>query len=312
MELTRRARDRGKQSMHRVFRWGQRAGVDILPRHFYSSVPDLRALEDDDSWRRASEMPGVRGTDLDEQLAELSTWFTPAVRERLRVDAVHADAVRRNGGEEGYGPMESQVLYAFVATRRPSHVVQVGAGVSTAVILAAADHHDVDVTITCVDPYPTELLEQVAEDDRVRLVREPAQTVAMETFTQLAHGDLLFVDSTHTVKVGSEVNRLVLEVLPRLTDGVVVQFHDVMFPYDYPVDLLDGRFFFWNESTLLQAFLAGNDRARILASGSMLHHARREDLRRLLVGYRPANTVDGLFADGVEGHFPSATWFAIG
>lgn len=308
MSFSRRSRDRGKRLLHGVFRVGQRVGVDVLPRHFYSSVPDLRELKASDSWQAPSTMPGVAGTDVAAQLTEARAWFTPEVVAALNETDVHADACTENGAD-GYGPMEAQFLHAFIATRKPRRVVQVGAGVSTAVILAAAKRHKIDVEVVAIDPYPTPLLERLAADGSITLLRSPAQTVALDTFTSLDEGDLLFVDSTHTVKVGSEVNRLILEVFPQLKPGVVIHVHDIMFPYDYQPDTLDGRLFFWDESTLLHAFLIDNAHAGILLSQSMLGHAKTSELGEFLVGYRPAATSQGLFdGDRAGAHFPSATY----
>jgi predicted O-methyltransferase YrrM len=308
VSFSRRSRDLGKRVLFRLFRLGQRLGVDVLPHHFYSSIPDIKQLTASDEWRAPSPMPGVAGTDIDAQLDEARSWFTPDVSMALKETDVHADACRENGAD-GYGPMEAQFLHAFVATRKPRRIVQVGAGVSTAVILAAAKRHDVDVEVVAIDPFPTPLLERLAAEGSITLLRSPAQTVALETFTSLGDGDLLFVDSTHTVKVGSEVNRLILEVFPQLGPGVTIHVHDIMFPYDYQPDTLDGRLFFWDESTLLHAFLIDNRHAGILLSQSMLGHAKRAELGELLVGYRPMPTRDGLF-DGVRAgqHFPSATY----
>lgn len=306
----RAARDRGKRLLERVFAAGQRVGVDVLPRHFYSAVPDLRQLSTTTDWRAPSAMPGVAGTDLDAQLSTLRDWLTPAVVDALR-DDVHAAAVARNGAD-GYGPMEAQVLHAFVATQRPRRVVQVGAGVSTAVVLDAAATHGVEVEVVAVDPFPTDLLVELDAAGDITLVREPAQTVALDVLTSLEAGDLLFIDSTHTVKPGSEVNRLILDVLPRLAPGVVVHVHDVYFPYDHPPDLLDGRLFFWTESTLLHAFLAGHATASLTVSTSMLAHGRSPALQDLLVGYRPVPMTDGLYDVPLIGHhFPSATYLTI-
>ncbi len=308
MSFSRRIRDVGKRILFKLFRFGQRLGVDILPRHFYSSVPDLRELSSSEQWRAPSPMTGVAGVDVSEQLTEARAWFTSEVGAALKETDVHADACIENGAD-GYGPMEAQFLHAFVATRMPRRVVQVGAGVTTAVILAAAKRHDVDVEVIAVDPFPTPLLERLASEGLIKLLRSPAQTVDMETFTALEAGDLLLIDSTHTVKVGSEVNRMILDVLPRLQPGVVVHVHDIMFPYDYQPDTLDGRLFFWDESTLLHAFLIGNEHARILVSQSMLVHAKQAELEEILIGYRPVAMRDGLFDGDRDGaHFPSATY----
>lgn len=303
----RRVRETAKRMLRYGFGVGQALGVDVLPRHFYSSVPHLRELKQSESWRYASSMPGVTGADPEAQWAELTSWFTPDVRAALAAKDVYADACANNGAE-GFGPMEAQILYAFIATCRPSRVVQVGAGVATSVMLAAAEAHDVPLKLVAIDPFPTPMLQDLAAEGRIELLQEPAQTVDMSTFTDLGPGDLLFIDSTHTVKPGSEVNRLVLEVFPRLNPGVYTHLHDIFFPYDFPPDLHE-RLFFWSESTLIHAYLINNERTSLLVSTSWLALTHAGDLAEILIGYEPAVVADGLF-DGPRGtrHFPSSAF----
>jgi len=307
--LSRGLRDRGKLILRRVFELGQRAGVDVLPRHFYSSVPDIRQLRASQAWRQPRTMVGVAGLDIDSQTKFLRELLSAPVQERLRKRDVYRWACEQNGAT-GYGPTEAALLYAFVATQRPGRVVQVGAGVATAVILAAADDVDLDVAVTCVDPYPTGLLHRLAAEGRIDLVEKRAQDVALETFTGLTVGDLLFVDSTHTVKADSEVNRIILEVLPRLAPGVVVHFHDIWFPYDYPRDLLDETLFFWTESVLLHAYLADNPRVRVLMAASMLHYEAPDEMAALIPRYQPQRNAEGL-RGSTSGHFPSSAYLEI-
>lgn len=304
------SRNLAKGLLHSAFRSGQRLKVDILPRHFYSAIPDVRELRTDDSWRVASELPGVRGCDLDAQLAEVSGWFGADIRSQIESEDPYERAVRANGAI-GFGPAEAQLLHAFVGTRRPRRIVQVGAGVSTSVALHAAGLNEAGTRITCVDPYPTDYLVQLADADQIDLIRQPAQSVPMETFTSLSAGDLLFVDSTHTVKTGSEVNRIILEVLPRLARGVVIHFHDITFPYDYQRNLLESALFFWEESTLLHAFLIGNSRVRILASGSMLQYGALDGLRQVLPRFNPRDHDRGLDVEGDLRDFASSTYLLV-
>ncbi len=125
--------------------------------------------------------------------------------------------------------------------------------------------------------------------------------------TGLDKGDMLFVDSTHTVKPGSEVNRIILDVLPRLPTGVFVHFHDIYFPYDYQRGLMSTELFFNTESTLLHAFLINNAYCRIVLSLSMLHYAVPRKLMALIPHYEPQGNADGLRSAGGI-HFPSATY----
>jgi hypothetical protein len=196
-----------------------------------------------------------------------------------------------------------------VASRKPAKIIQVGAGASTAIIQRAAREAHCEPRVVCVDPYPTAFLTRLAASGDIELVTRPAQALAPDELADLGAGDLLFVDSTHTVKPGSEVNHIVLEVLPRLAPGVFVHFHDIRFPYDYSSMILKTDLFFWSESVLVHAFLAQNSHIRILVSFSMLHHERPSRLRELLPAYCRASFVDGLRIGTHEaGHFPTALY----
>ena len=288
---------------------GQRLGVDVLPRHFYSAVPDVHELERTAHWRAPRSMAGVSGADAEHQLAFVASCCTPEIVDRLSRDDVLAHAVAENG-EMGYGPAEADFLYAVIRARRPARVVQVGAGVSTAVILLAAREGGFPIDLVCVDPYPTDYLRRAQSEGRLQLVAEKAQEVELARLTDVGDNGMLFVDSTHTVKVGGEVNRIVLEVMPRLARGTLVHFHDIYFPYDYPRDVLRSTLF-WTESTLLHAFLACNGRYAVRASLSMLHYAAPDRLKGYLPNYTPAPNRDGLDVPGATGHFPSATYLEV-
>jgi len=143
------------------------------------------------------------------------------------------------------------------------------------------------------------------------LIPNPAQEVDLKVLTGLDAGDLLFVDSTHAMRPGSEVNRIILEVLPRLPSGSFAHFHDIYFPYDYQSAVLT-TLFFGGESTLLHAFLIYNQRYSIAVSLSMLHHACPQQMQSLLPNYRPAVMHYGLHTMGEgPGHFPSATYLSV-
>jgi hypothetical protein len=127
--------------------------------------------------------------------------------------------------------------------------------------------------------------------------------------TDIPENGFLFVDSTHTVKPGSEVNKIILEILPRLQKNVWVHFHDIYFPYDYKRNILSGDLFFWLESTMLHAFLINNPGYKIMASLSMLHYSLPGGLKKLIPKYDPEINDNGLKKQPGEGtHFPSALY----
>ncbi len=305
-----------KRGLRLAFELGQRAGVNLLPRHFYSQVPEIAHLRRSTQWRAPHSMIGIRGADEDAQLQFVSKCCIDEVLSQLPSD-LYAAACRTNGAV-GFGPIESQFLYCFIASKRPTCVIQIGCGVATAVMIRAREAFDVDMDVICVDPYPTDYLRRAAAANQITLLAQSAQDVPLETLTDVGEGGMFFVDSTHTVKPGSEVNRIILEVLPRLRAGSYVHYHDILFPFDYTPGILSSDLFFWNESVLLQAFLTCNPRYEILAAFSMLHYERATELSRVFPDYRPARHVDGLATHGVAsgdsqiGHFPSSLYLQVG
>jgi hypothetical protein len=297
-----------KRHFKRAFELGQRLGIDLLPRHFYSSIPDFRELRRDDRWRRPYAMVGVGGAELEGQIEFLRSLMTQRSREMLRGGDVYGRACAANG-ESGYGPADGDVLFAFVVEKRPVKIVQVGCGVSTAIILDAAAQAGYAPAIICIEPYPTTMLRELGSAGRVRLIAERAQDVAVEQLISLDAGDLLFVDSSHTTCPNSDVNRIILDALPRLPGGVFVHFHDIAFPYDFGPNILGPNdLFFGAESLLLHAYLIHNPHCRIALSMSMLHHGPSGVLSELLVNYPAISTARGLNGPDSYGRSPSAAY----
>ena len=310
MGIRRQIREQMKSGLHDLFVLGQKLGWDILPRHFYSSIPNIRELRRTESWKRPSSMIGVAGADIESQISFLRGCCLPSLMNRLKLGGIHEHGCTKNG-QAGYGPVEADFLYCFISTKRPSKIVQVGCGVSTAIILLAAEEANYKPEIICIDPFPTEYLTCTAQQKLINLISQPAQEIELEVLTSLDSGDLLFVDSSHTMRPGSEVNRIIFEVLPRLPSGSFVHFHDIYFPYDYQSSVLT-TLFFGGESTLLHAFLIENRRYSIAVSLSMLHHACPQQMQSLLTNYRPAAMYYGLHTTKKDSaHFPSATYLSV-
>lgn len=289
-----------KRLLYRMFVAGQRFGVDLLPRHFYSEIPDIGKLRRSRAWRSAYSMTGIAGADPDRQLA----FFRDAMGEPDEACRLgYAKACRENGAP-GYGVAEAQLLFQFIKRHKPNLVLQIGAGVSTSLILQAADAAGHPVRIMCIDPFPTTFLRNASKAGRIDLIDRPVEDLSPDIARELQPGDLLFIDSTHTLGPAGEVTRLVLEWLPRLNVGVQVHFHDIMSPYDYMPDALDGSLFFPHETALLHAFLCLNPSFEILCSLAMLYHARRAEMTALLSGYEAPRSEDGLVVS--PGSIPSS------
>jgi hypothetical protein len=128
-----------------------------------------------------------------------------------------------------------------------------------------------------------------------RIVREPLQDVDLAVFERLERNDILFIDSTHVLKTGSDVQLEYLEILPRLASGVIVHIHDIFLPAEYPKAWLTDEHIFWNEQYLLQAFLAFNKGFEVLWAGSFMHLNHSDKLRDSFPGYAPERSWPGSF-----------------
>jgi len=139
-----------------------------------------------------------------------------------------------------------------------------------------------DARYDAYDPYPRGLVPVATERPVVHELR--TQDVPAERFLELEQDDLLIVDTTHVVKMGGDVNRVVLDVLPRLAPGVLVHFHDIWLPWEYHAGLV-AELGFWNEQYLLQAYLAENARWEVVVAAQALARTRRGDLEDMFPSF---------------------------
>lgn len=255
-------------------------GFDLVRRGFYSPIPDSAEIPDE-AWTARSPLEGIHFDSfehlrfVEDHLAR----YIPEFDSRFDTRTSFGTYDIRN---LAYDEVDSELLYAFVRWLRPKRVVELGSGFSSAVLAHAceANRRDgSDCRYEIFDPYPRPWIPELpglAANHEV-----PAQEVPVEVFDTLAPDDILFVDTTHTVKIGSEVNRIVLDVLPRLAPGVVVQFHDIFTPWEYHRHWIEGDWK-WNEQYLLQAFLTMNPGYEILVSCQALVREHWDELDRLI------------------------------
>jgi hypothetical protein len=255
---------------YRLLRRGaERAGLQVVARTFYSPIPELAALPPG-VFERRSELAGL-DLDLDAQLRWLQTELAGPLAEVTPEDAPSAAS---------YPPLDATLLWCLLRRLRPRRVLELGSGASTrvsAAALAANARDGAAAELDVYDPYPGDGLPPTA-----RLHRRRAQDVPPDAFAGLSDGDVLFVDTTHTVKLGSDVNFVVLDVLPRLAPGVLVHFHDIFLPYEYPRVWLEDYGLYWTEQYLLQAFLSLNPHYEVLCALAALGRERRAGLDALL------------------------------
>jgi hypothetical protein len=250
-------RHRGRQGAQAVSERDARQGWP--PGHFYSPVVSAGDIERHRERVYAAaadrDLPGL-ALDLDAQLEML---------ERIGAAAEgHPWRERPHGGlrygfdNPNFGPGESLVLWGMLSQLAPRQVIEIGAGWSTRAILDVRDRLlDGNLIVTAIEPYASAVIPELMSDPEVAVIELSAQETGLERFLGLEAGDVLFVDSSHIVKFGSDVQFILNEVLPRLAPGVRVHFHDVMYPFEYPLEWVrQGRN--WNEAYVLRSFLTFN------------------------------------------------------
>lgn len=193
-------------------------------------------------------------------------------------DDTHIERFHEINGQ--FDLTDARVLFCMLRMIRPRRIVEVGSGYSTLLMTDVNTRFlNEGAIITSIEPYPRPFLDQLHAQGAIQLVRQRAQEVSASLFAELEAGDVLFIDSSHVSKTGSDVNRLILEVLPSLASGVYVHVHDIFFPSDYPKSWVLERSLSWNEQYLLQALLTGNQQFRVVYGNVLARTFHREALQ---------------------------------
>jgi hypothetical protein len=225
------------------------------------------------------ELPGIE-LHPGEQLA-LVAQLGALPAEDFTADPPAGRRYRMNGF---FGPGDAAILSAMIRHLAPRRVVEVGSGFSSAVTLDTNERFmGGQLRCTFVDPNPERLLSLLRPGDRERvsLLDCPVQEVADATFEALEPGDILFIDSSHVIKAGGDVNHLVLDVLPELSPGVHVHFHDVFHPFEYFRAWFERDRKAWSETYLLRALLQHSRRYRVRLFGDYLWRFEKEEVKAL-------------------------------
>lgn len=264
----------GPQNVPYSFRAWNALGVLPVPFHYYHPTFDPERLPDS-VWTRASRLPGI-DLRVEAQLELLGKFRYCDELRRLPLRG------QPNGGfayfNPMFGPGDAEILYSVIRNFKPQRLIEIGSGYSTLLAKAALERNRVegrDFEHICIEPYPEPWLQEIKG---TRLIRERVETMDASFFEQLGENDILFIDSSHVIRIGGDVEFEYLEVLPRLRSGVLVHAHDIFLPFEYPLEWVRDKKWFWTEQQLLQAFLAFNAEFKVVLALSYLNRHHREAL----------------------------------
>lgn len=280
------------------FPFWQRLGFHVTLSHYFQPIPDTRTL-DSTLWTRHSELAGLR---LDDgvQIEFLTLVSSSFKREyegfpRARTSAAHEFYL----SNPAFKAVDAEILYCMIRYFAPRRIFEVGSGFSTLVSARAVrknmeQDRNYACQFECIDPYPPAFLRS-GLGGLTRVVKTKIQDVPLSEFTKLEKNDILFIDSTHVLTIGNDVQYLYLEVLPRINQGVLIHVHDIFLPAEYPRDWILREHWFWNEQYLLQAFLAFNECFEVVWAGSYMHLKYPEKLEAAFNSYDRSRVWPGSF-----------------
>src|SRR5688500_2181559 len=231
--------------------------------HFYSPLchPGELAARRATLWPGASDMPGV-DLDIEGQRRLLRDVF-PSLLTEFAYPAVSVDPHAYIVDNPQFQGADARGLFALLRHWRPRRAIEVGSGYST-LLMADVNRRLLGgaMEITAIEPYPRDFLRDLPGLAALRI--EGVQDTPDAVFDALADGDVLFIDSSHVLKTGSDLTHLLTRVLPRLRSGVRVHLHDVFLPDEYPPHWVLDLNRSWNEQYAVHAILANGSRYRVL------------------------------------------------
>lgn len=276
----------------------QSLGLHVTPNHYYQPVPDTTKLKDN-LWSEYSELVGIDPNQT-KQL-ELLSLFVSKFRTEYEYfpkskTATPHEYYLDNGS---FVNVDAEILYSMIRYFKPQRIYEIGSGYSTYLSAQAMRKNvEEDIGSQCelvaIEPYPNETL-KAGFPGLSRLIPNEVQEVPLTEFKNLTANDILFIDSSHVLRIGNDVQYEYLDILPRLNKGVLIHIHDIFLPAEYPKKWVTELRRFWTEQYLLQAFLAFNDSFEVLWAGSWMHLNHPEKLERAFSSYNRGSTLPGSF-----------------
>lgn len=234
----------------------------FAPGHYYSPLPNMDEVQARSPRlfdRSADSLPGIE-LNTDAQLSLLDAFTQQFVSGMSVYSMEKAPGLRFHHNNSFYSRRDATMLHCMMRHLQPKRIIEIGSGFSSAMMLDTNERFfNRGIELTFIEPYPQRLYENIREEDKtsVTILEQKLEDLDLGLFAKLAPGDILFVDSTHVSKIGSDVNRIIFDLFPSLPAGVWIHVHDIFYPFEYLEDwVLEGRA--WNEAYVMRAFLMYN------------------------------------------------------
>jgi hypothetical protein len=273
-----------EEILNKLYPLFETLGFHISRNSFYEPIPDSRTLKNK-LWQNPSELIGI---DLNEQ-RQLRLLSDFVIKFKNEYDQLPLNWNQNLKPYEYYinnGRFESvdgEILYCMIRHFKPKRIFEIGSGNSTylsaqAILKNKEEEKNYECELAVIDPYPNNTL-QNGFPGLSKLIPKKVQDISWQEFKNLKENDILFIDSSHVLTIGSDVQYEYLDILPRINKGVIVHSHDIFLPAEYPKYCVMKKHIFWTEQYLLQAFLAFNDSFEVLWAGNYMHSEHLDELK---------------------------------
>ena len=269
--------------LKKLFRFFESMGIHILPVHFYSPIPDTRLYKKKpELWKAKSPLYGIE-MNTEGQLALVEEIYNKYYTEYKDIPLNKTgNSLEYYLNNSSFGFMSGQMHYGLIRHLKPKRYIEIGSGFSTLISLRAFNENLMSnnkVSFTAIEPYPPDFLNEIREP-YFQLDKNKLEDTDLTVFDSLEKGDMLFIDSTHVAKFGSDVNYYMFQILPRIKPGVLVHIHDIQFPFDYHASYMFNSHYFWNEQYMVQAFLMYNSAFHIYWCASFMVSEHAELMKK--------------------------------
>ncbi len=280
-----------KKNYFKIFPLFEEEGLHLTYNHFYSPIPDTRFIK-----RQFFNMEHLN-VNIDNQYK----FFMELVeRYSNELDNISKKFI----GNNRFDGLDAFTAYLVIRHFKPANIIEIGSGYST-ILQSNALERNKKGKITCIEPFPDINLKTIKYVENV--YQEKLENVDINIFALLKENDILFIDSSHVVKAGSDVLKIFTEILPVLNKGVIIHFHDIFLPLDYPLLWLKEEYRFWNEQYFLYNFLLFNSSFETIFANSYLGYKFPKPMKNLF----PEDFADKL-SSVFKKFYPEIEWFGGG
>jgi hypothetical protein len=297
MEIARIAKEAIRIGIKKTFPIWQAMGLHVIPKHYYEPVPDTKALPKA-LWQKKSALVGINMNERGQ--IDLLHGFQAKFKEEYEAFPRNKTSVpyQYYVNNRKFEAVDGEILYCMIRHFKPHKIIEIGSGFSTYLSALAVQKIKQDTgqacELTAVEPYPSTVL-KTGLPGLSKLIKAKVQDLPLRVFEALGENDILFIDSSHVLKIGSDVQFEYLDIFPSLKKGVLIHLHDIFLPAEYPQEWVLKKYKFWNEQYLLQAFLAFNRSFEVLWAASYMHLNHPDRLEEAFNSYRRDQRWPGSF-----------------